>query len=68
MKGKSRKVIVYGDSLVLEEVRANLETCADIKVIALNPLGNSVERASKRKIEHITLHDLFITKGASHEK
>jgi hypothetical protein len=40
--------------LVLEEVRASLETCADIKVITLNPLGNSVERASKIKIEHIT--------------
>jgi hypothetical protein len=68
MKGNSRKVIVHGDSLVLEEVRASLETCADIKVIALNPPGNSVERASKRKIEHMPLHDLLITKGASHEK
>jgi hypothetical protein len=68
MEKKSRKVIPYVDSLILEGVCASLETCADIKVIALNPPCNSVERASKRKIEHITLHDLFITKGVSHEK
>jgi hypothetical protein len=68
MNDDQLEVIVYGDSLILEGVRASLKTCADIKVIALNPPCNSVERASKRKIEHIPLHDLFITKGVSHEK
>ena len=32
-----RKVIVYGDSLILEGVRARLEDCAGIQVISLNP-------------------------------
>jgi len=42
MEKKSHKVIIYGDSLILEGVRASLETCADIKIILLNPPGISL--------------------------
>jgi hypothetical protein len=36
MNEDMRKVIIYGDSLILEGVRARLEDCADIQVISLN--------------------------------
>lgn len=44
MNGFPRKVIIYGDSLILEGVRARLEVCADIKIFSLNPLCISLEK------------------------
>lgn len=37
MSGHQRRVILYGDSLVLEGVRANLERCPDLQVFLLGP-------------------------------
>ena len=44
MVKKSRKVIVYGDSLVLEGVCATLAGFVDIQVIPLNSPGNTLAK------------------------
>lgn len=36
MSAKLRKVIVYGDSLILAGVRHRLETCPDLKIILMD--------------------------------
>ena len=37
MSGHTCKVILYGDSLVLQGVRASVEACPEIEVISLQP-------------------------------
>ena len=37
MRENQRRVILYGDSLILEGVRASLETCPDVQILLLDP-------------------------------
>ena len=44
MDEKRQRVILYGDSLILDGVRASLETCPSIEVLVLDrPLAGSLE-------------------------
>jgi hypothetical protein len=44
MNGDRRRVILFGDSLILEGVRANLKTCPDLDVLVLDqPLHRPFE-------------------------
>ena len=37
MSENQRRVILYGDSLILAGVRASLETCPDLQILLLDP-------------------------------
>jgi hypothetical protein len=37
MNENQRRVILYGDSLILAGVRASLETCPDLQILLLDP-------------------------------
>ena len=44
MNENRRRVVLYGDSLILAGVRAGLEHCPDLHVISLDPsLGNLMD-------------------------
>ncbi len=44
MSTNQRRVILYGDSLILQGVRASLETCPDLEVITLDPACVSLQQ------------------------
>ena len=49
MSGHLCKVILYGDSLVLQGVRASLEACPDLEVISLPPESISLKQVITAK-------------------
>jgi hypothetical protein len=44
MNTNQRRVILYGDSLILQGVHASLETCHDFEVIPLDPACVSLQQ------------------------
>ncbi len=51
LKGEPPKVIGYGDSLILEGMRASLEGCADIQVIMKPNRGQPPGKEHGNQIE-----------------
>ena len=49
MSGHLCKVILYGDSLVLQGARASLEACPDLEVISLPPESISLKQVITAK-------------------
>ena len=49
MSGHLCKVILYGDSLVLQGARASLEACPDLEVISLPPESVSLKQVITAK-------------------
>jgi hypothetical protein len=44
MGTNQRRVILYGDSLILQGVHASLETCPDLEIITLDPACVSLKQ------------------------